>query len=69
MKIKIRILKFYIESVFLYNLELWTLTKLLVNKIDIFQRGVCRKSSTYVGMTKSQMWNSIEDTNPSLGVK
>ena len=43
MKTKIRILKFYIESVFIYNSELWTLTKLPVNESDIFQRGVIKK--------------------------
>ena len=43
MKTKIRILEFYIESVFLYNSELWTLTKLLVKEIDIFQRWVVNK--------------------------
>ena len=43
MTTKIRILKVYIESVFLYNSELWTLTKLLVKEIDIFQRGVIKK--------------------------
>ena len=40
---KIGILKFYIESVFLYNSELWIMTKLLVKEIDIFQRGVIKK--------------------------
>ena len=43
MKTKIRILKVYAESVFLYNSELWTLTKLLVKEIDIFQREVIKK--------------------------
>ena len=39
MKTKIRILKLYIESVFLYHSELWTLTKLLAKKMikKIFQ--------------------------------
>ena len=43
MKTKIRILKVYIESVFLCNSELWTLTKLSVKVTDIFQRGVIKK--------------------------
>ena len=43
MKTKVRILKVYIESVFLYNSELCTLTKLLVKEINIFQRGVIKK--------------------------
>ena len=43
MKTEIRILEVYTGNVFLYNSELWTLTKLLVRKIDIFQRGVIKK--------------------------
>ena len=43
MKTKIRILKVYIQSVFLYNSELWILIKLLIKEIDIFQRGVIKK--------------------------
>ena len=43
MKTKIRILNVYIESFFLYNSEMCTLTKLLVKEIDIFQRGVIKK--------------------------
>ena len=43
MQTEIKILKFYMESVFLYNSELWTLTKLLVKEIDIFQTGVIKK--------------------------
>ena len=69
MKTKIRILKVCTESVFLYNSELWTLTKLLVKEIGIFQRGVIKKIFNINCKTKSQMWNSIEDTNSNLGVK
>ena len=42
MKTNTRILKVYMESVFLYNSE-WTLAKLLVKEIDIFQRRVTKK--------------------------
>ena len=35
----------------------------------ISKRVKSRKSSTYIGKTNSQMWNSIEDTNSNLGVK
>ena len=44
MKTKIRILKVYIESIFLHNSELWTLNKLLAKEIDIFQIGVFKKN-------------------------
>ena len=42
-KNKIRIFNAYIESIFLYNAELWTLTKKLAEDINIFQRSVLRK--------------------------
>jgi len=42
-KNKVRIFNAYIESIFLYNAELWTLTKKLAGDIDIFQRSLLRK--------------------------
>ena len=36
--IRLRIFKAYVESIFLYNSELWTLTKTLEDKIGSFQR-------------------------------
>ena len=42
-ELKIRSFKTYICSVFLYNSELWTLTKKLEEDIDIFQRKQLRK--------------------------
>ena len=41
---KTRILKTCVESVFLYNSEIWTLTKNLEKKIDRFQRNQIRKA-------------------------
>ena len=41
--IRLRIFKAYVESIFLYNSELWTLTKSLEDKIDSFQRRLLRK--------------------------
>ena len=41
--IRLRIFKAYVESIFLYNSELWTLTKTLEDKIDSFQRRLLRK--------------------------
>ena len=41
--VRLRIFKVYIESIFLYNSELWTLTKTLENTIDSFQRRILRK--------------------------
>ena len=41
--IKIRVFQTYVTSVFLYNSELWTLTKKLGEDIDIFQRKQLRR--------------------------
>ena len=41
--LKIRAFRTYIESIFLYNSEIWTLTKSLSNKVDVFQRKLLRR--------------------------
>ena len=41
--IRLRIFKAYFESIFLYNSEIWTLTKSLEDKIDSFQRRLLQK--------------------------
>ena len=41
--VRLRIFRAYIESIFLYNSELWTLTKTLENTIDSFHRRLLRK--------------------------
>ena len=43
LKVRIRLFNVYIASIFLYNSELWTLTKKLNNAIDIFQRALLKK--------------------------
>jgi hypothetical protein len=42
-EVKIRLFRSHIESIFLYNCELWTTTKQLINEIDVFQRNMLRK--------------------------
>lgn len=42
-KTKLRVFNTYIVSIFLYNSELWTLTKTLEGKIDCFQRSLLRR--------------------------
>ena len=42
-KIKIRVFTTYTQSIFMYNLELWTLTRTLENSIDVFQRKLLRR--------------------------
>ena len=41
--LKINIFNAIVSSIFLYNSELWTLTKVLENRIDSFQRSMLRK--------------------------
>ncbi len=41
---KMRIHKVYIESVMLYNSELWTMSKKMEDSIDVFQRNLFRRS-------------------------
>ena len=41
--IRMKLFRTYITSVFLYNSELWTLTKKLENEIDVFQRNILKK--------------------------
>ena len=43
-KLKVKVLNIYIKSIFLYNCEIWTITKELENSIDIFQRRLLRKT-------------------------
>ena len=38
-----RIFSAYVKSIFLYNSEIWTLTKKLEEDIDVFQRSLLRK--------------------------
>lgn len=71
--IKIRIFKACVESIFLYNSELWTLTKTAANKIDSFHRRLMRKalnikwpnkiaSETLYKDTKQKPWSKIIKT-------
>ena len=43
LKTKIRIFESYVSSIFLYNSELWTITKKIGNEIDVFQRILLRR--------------------------
>ncbi|XP_033121982.1 uncharacterized protein LOC117120996, partial [Anneissia japonica] len=42
-KLKVRVFNVYVTSICLYNSELWTITKLLENEIDVFQRKFLRR--------------------------
>jgi len=43
LKLRCRLFKVYIDSIFLYNSETWTLSKKLNEEIDIFQRGLLKR--------------------------
>ena len=43
LKIRIRIFKALVASIFLYNSELWSLTQANIRKIDTFQRSLLRQ--------------------------
>jgi hypothetical protein len=43
LKNKLRIFNAYVESIYLYNSELWTVTKAIEEEIDIFQRSLLRR--------------------------
>ena len=45
--IKLSIFNALIESIFLYNSEIWSLTQTLENEIDVFQRKLLRKIMWY----------------------
>ncbi len=38
LEVKIRTFRSHIQSIFLYNSQLWTFTKILDNTVDVFQR-------------------------------
>lgn len=40
---KVRLLKSHVQSIFLYNSEIWTVTKKLESEIDVFQRNLLRQ--------------------------
>ena len=42
-EVKLRLLRSHVESIFLYNCEIWTITKALEDIIDTFQRVLYRK--------------------------
>jgi len=43
LKSKLRIFNTYVESIYLYNSELWTVTKSIEEEIDAFQRSLLRR--------------------------
>ena len=69
MRVKIKAFNVYLESIFLYNSELWTTTHTLNNKIDAFHRRMLRtlvlnirypkimKNTEVYEKTKQQPWS------------
>ena len=59
LQLKLRVFRALVESIFLYNSEIWALTKTLENYIDVFQRKLLRN---ILGIRYSaNNWLSNED--------
>ena len=62
-KTKIRFFQAFVNSIFLYSSELWTLTKALANKIDVFQRSLLRRivgTQRIEKMSNMNLYNKTE---------
>ena len=68
LEVKMRLFHSHIQSIFLYNSELWTLTKKLESTVDVFQRNILRKildirwpkkisNNTIYETTKAETWS------------
>ena len=71
-KTKIRLFRAYIESIFLYNSEIWTMSKRLENDIDVFQRNLLRRilkiRYPYI-ISNEELYNRTEIEPWSLTIK
>ena len=57
-KTKVRIFSACVKSIFLYNLELWTLTKTAENKIDSYHRRLLRRAIN-IRLTNKISWEDL----------
>ena len=58
----------YVKSIFMYNSELWLLTKKMENEVDVFQRNLLRKflnirytirNVDLYSRTKEEIWSQV----------
>jgi len=56
--VKLSIFNALIESIFLYNSEIWSLTQTLEKEIDVFQRRLLRKTMGYRYTENREYWPS-----------
>ena len=59
--VKLAIFSALIESIFLYNSEIWTLTKKLENEIDVFQRKLLRYLMGFKYTEDKKQWPSNDE--------
>ena len=70
---RIRMFNIYVTSIFMYNSELWTLTKKLENEIDVFHRKFLRwilkihypftiRNETLYEKTNEMKWSKVIET-------
>ena len=62
-EVKIRVFKTYVQSIFMYNSELWTMTKELENRVGIIQRKFLRRITKVVWPRKISNVLLYERTN------
>ena len=66
LKVKCRLFKVYIDSIFLYNSERWTLNKRIIEEIDIFQRNLLKKMLKIhypYTITNANLYQRVQMTN------
>ena len=70
LRVRMRIFNAYVTNIFLYNSELWTLTKKLENMIDVFHRKLLRhiigrfypkniSNLSLYKVTKQNSWSNV----------
>ncbi len=69
MKTKVKVFNAFVRSSFMYNSELWTLTKKLENTVDIFQRLLLRRIINVKWPKKISNKDLYENPPQNHGVK
>ena len=68
-RLKVRVFNAYVASIFLYNSELWTMTRALEHKLNTFQRSLLRKLLNIRWPQTISNRNLYEQTNEILWSK
>ncbi len=68
-KTKVKVFNAFVRSIFMYNSELWTLTKKLENTVDIFQRLLLRRIINVKWQNRFKIRTSMNKQTQNHGVK